>query len=129
MNILFLKIIKLVTDFINSINDFYFYKLPKSKPNYITNLSVSGELISNNFKNIKGKIVLIENADPGYDWIFSKKIAGLITKYGGANSHMAIRCAEHKIPAAIGVGENLYNKIQNSKKITIRCDYKDIKFL
>ena len=29
----------------------------------------------------------------------------LITKYGGANSHMAIRCSELNIPAAIGVGE------------------------
>ena len=37
-------------------------------------------------------IVLIENADPGYDWIFSKNIKGLITKNGGINSHMSIRC-------------------------------------
>ena len=31
-----------------------------------------------------------------------KKIKGLITKYGGVNSHMAIRCAELSVPAAIG---------------------------
>ena len=114
-------------EFINSIDDFYSYELPKSKPNFITNLNVTGELVSTYANNIAGKIVLIENADPGFDWIFSKKISGLITKFGGANSHMAIRCAEHSIPAAIGVGENLFNKIQNSKKISIRCDYKDIK--
>ena len=33
---------------------------------------------------IHNKIIVIENADPGYDFIFSKKISGLITKYGGA---------------------------------------------
>jgi phosphoenolpyruvate-protein kinase (PTS system EI component) len=47
----------------------------------------------NSQKNIDNKIVVIENADPGYDWIFTKNIVGLITKYGGANSHMAIRCS------------------------------------
>ena len=44
---------------------------------------------------------MIENADPGFDWIFGSKILGLITKYGGVNSHMAIRCAELEIPAGI----------------------------
>ena len=44
--------------------------------------------------SLRNKIVLIEGADPGFDWIFSQNIAGLITKYGGANSHMAIRSAE-----------------------------------
>ena len=53
------------------------------------------------------KIVLIENADPGLIGYF-QNIAGLITKYG-ANSHMAIRCAEFDIPAAIGCGERDLN--------------------
>ena len=67
--------------------------------------------ISKNIKDLNGKIVLIENADPGYDYIFNQKIIGLITKYGGINSHMTIRCSELGIPAAIGIGENLYDKI------------------
>ena len=54
--------------------------------------------------SLKDKLVLIENADPGYDWLFNIfKIKGLITKFGGSNSHMAIRCNELQIPAAIGV--------------------------
>ena len=65
------------------------------------------------------KIVCIESADPGYDFIFSNNIKGLITKYGGANSHMAIRCHELNIPAAIGVGEELYNKIKDLEFVTI----------
>jgi phosphohistidine swiveling domain-containing protein len=51
-----------------------------------------------------GVIVLAEAADPGHDWIFGRQIGGLVTAYGGANSHMAVRCAELGIPAAIGVG-------------------------
>ena len=70
--------------------------------------------------NING-IVCIENADPGYNFLFSKNIKGLITKYGGQNSHMAIRCAELNLPALIGVGEKVYNKIieKNSSKLTV----------
>ena len=29
------------------------------------------------------KIILIENADPGFDWLFNFNIKGLITKFGG----------------------------------------------
>ena len=82
----------------------------------------------NKFKNsgYDNKIVCIENADPGFDFIFTKKIIGLITKFGGANSHMAIRCAEFGIPAAIGVGEEIYNSLKNKKYITLDCLNKKI---
>ncbi len=63
---------------------------------------------------IENKIVCIENADPGFDWIFTRNIAGLITMYGGTNSHMAIRCAEYGLPAAIGVGTQTFTKIINA---------------
>ena len=72
-------------------------------PNFITS-KIEGKTknITNNTINEKldNKIVLID-ADPGYDWIFSHKIKGLVTKFGGANSHMAIRSSEFEIPAAI----------------------------
>ena len=61
-------------------------------------------------KAISNKIIAIPNADPGFDWIFSHNIAGLISQFGGANSHMAIRCAELGIPAAIGIGDKLYEE-------------------
>ena len=70
-------------------------------------------------KKLKGNIVCIESADPGYDFIFSENIAGLVTKYGGANSHMSIRCAELGVPAAIGVGKLLFENISSSKLITL----------
>ena len=71
--------------------------------------------------DLKDKIICIEGADPGYDWVFARNIAGLITKYGGANSHMAIRCAEYNIPAAIGCGEQPFEKIINSKRVILDC--------
>jgi len=70
---------------------------------------------------LHGKIVLIESADPGFDWIFGERIKGLITKYGGSNSHMAIRCAEMSLPAAIGVGEQLFEALRLSPRIELSC--------
>tara|TARA_B100000929_G_C15196330_1_gene314142 strand:- start:215 stop:517 length:303 start_codon:yes stop_codon:yes gene_type:complete len=75
------------------------------------------------------KIILLENADPGYDWIFSYNLAGLITKYGGVASHMAIRCAELNLPAAIGCGEIFYEKLQHSSRVLLDCDNSQISIL
>ena len=72
------------------------------KPNFITMKKSRAEIIIEDYlqsSSLEGKIVLIEKADPGYDWIFGKNIKGLITLYGGANSHMSIRANELNIPA------------------------------
>ena len=94
-------------------------------PSFITFKKVSGQccyLVGNCFDfDLQNKIVLIENADPGYDWIFSRKIKALITKYGGANSHMAIRCAEFGIPAAIGCGEQRFEYMITQSSLSIDC--------
>lgn len=96
-----------------------------SHPNFITIKSVTStcfHLISEiEDPVLENQIVLIEGADPGFDWIFSQNIAGLITKYGGANSHMAIRCAEFGIPAAIGCGEQRFDRILKSNKVHLDC--------
>ena len=106
---------------ISNKDDVYYYYEDKSVPNYVTQNIISGEIITLDDKNndkISGKIVLLTRADPGYDWIFSHNIIGLITKYGGANSHMAIRASELDIPAAIGVG-SLYDKLIKTEVIEI----------
>ena len=96
-----------------------------SHPNFVTNKSITSHCIFLNTHNYEsdfdGKIILIENADPGFDWIFSKSIAGLITKYGGVNSHMAIRCAEFSIPAAIGCGEQRFDGLLFANQISMNC--------
>ena len=71
--------------------------------------------------NLSGCIALIESADPGYDWLFSHHISGLITQYGGANSHMAIRAVEYNIPAAIGVGELHRKRIEDYHMVELDC--------
>jgi glutamine kinase len=91
-----------------------------AKGNYITLENVTGQ-VTDKLNQIEGRIVLIPGADPGYDWIFQHKILGLITAFGGANSHMAIRCSELSIPAAIGIGERLYSEIQKSNVVRLDC--------
>lgn len=96
-----------------------------SHPNFITHKKITAPcirlLIDQAASSLTGKIVLIENADPGYDWIFAQQIGGLITKYGGANSHMAIRCAEFGIPAAIGCGEQRFEMFLSANQIQLDC--------
>jgi phosphoenolpyruvate-protein kinase (PTS system EI component) len=75
---------------------------------------------------LDGKIVLIESADPGFDWIFLRGITGLITCYGGANSHMAVRSKELNIPAAIGVGAATFESLKKSNVIFLDCVNKRI---
>ena len=70
---------------------------------------------------------MIEGADPGYDWIFLHGISGLITKYGGANSHMSIRCSELGIAAAIGCGVEKYDELINFNFVEIDCISKSVK--
>ena len=115
------KLVNLPNLIFNHENIFYFHE-PDSAPNYITQENVTANIVVINSnktnKNIDKKIVFIENADPGYDWILSHDIAGMVTKYGGANSHMAIRASELNIPAVIGAGP-LYDRLVNSNKIEI----------
>ncbi len=126
------KAIKL-PDVISSYKDIYFFTQDNSKENFITNNKVSSGIftISNSldkidFKKLNNKIILIKNADPGFDFIFSHNIKGLITQYGGVNSHMAIRCMENNIPAAIGIGEKKFNFFKYCKKIELNCQSKKI---
>ena len=102
-------------------------------PNFITKRSITGKLVkldhSKNERDIEEKIVLLENADPGFDWIFSKNISGLITKYGGVASHMSIRCGESKTPAAIGCGDIFYEKLLNAEMVKLDCKNNEILIL
>ena len=84
-------------DTITDIKDLYLINLSKDSPNYITNNECQADIVElkiNKKINIEGKVVCIENADPGFDFLFNIKIIGIITKYGGFNSHMSIRCSD-----------------------------------
>jgi len=114
---------------IRSVRDVHIVPMQRSIPNFIGNQRIEGEVVeltpySENVTNLENKIICIEGADPGYDWIFTRNIAGLITKYGGSNSHMAIRSAEYNIPAAIGCGEQPYERIIKHSKCLLDCQGK-----
>ena len=115
----------LLPPIIFSEDDFQVIRSYIAKPNYITKKQIRANVLILNPKikipDIENKIVVIENADPGYDWIFAKNPQGLITKYGGIASHMAIRCEEVGIPAVIGCGEMLFEKLKIAELIFIDC--------
>ncbi len=110
--------------------DFHLVQSYFTRPNYITTSVIKADLIDleklvlKKFDEVSGKIVLLENADPGYDWIFAKNIKGLITRFGGVASHMAIRCAEFGIPAAIGCGEVIYKDMKDMQIVELDCKNK-----
>ena len=119
-------------DVIKSPKDLYIQFKKFDKINFISNKIVTSKIINYNKDNIKDQyngIVCIENADPGFDFLFNKNIQGLVTKYGGLNSHMAIRCSELNIAALIGVGERNFNNISKHKLIKINCIEKKIELI
>lgn len=105
----------------------------EAKPNFVTSNIITGTVSflkgDPGQVDLEDKIVLIEGADPGYDWIFMHPIKGLITKYGGAASHMTIRCAEFNLPAAIGCGEELFSKLENAETVELNCVNEQIRVL
>lgn len=117
----------LLPDYIGECFECNEYMLQSQKPTYVTTKSISGDIVKVQEesklvpKDIEGKIVVISKADPGYDWMFSCNILGLITRYGGIASHMALRAHELDIPAAIGVGEKIYASLNNMDTIVLDC--------
>lgn len=116
---------------ITSSKDVWYYDIKTNEANYITLKSAQGHIVTEKSKTslYNGGILIIENADPGFDWIFSHQISGFITKYGGMNSHMAIRAGELGIPAIIGAGDVLYNKCIKSKVLNIDCANRQVHIL
>lgn len=108
----------------------YSFSLPDGTPNYISQRTCTAPVVVlPSEQSIAGKIVLIPGADPGYDWIFSHHIAGFITAYGGANSHMAIRAAEFDLPAVIGVGEKQFAQYKQAASLRIDCRNRTVHML
>ncbi|MBL4890092.1 MAG: hypothetical protein JKX97_08760, partial [Candidatus Lindowbacteria bacterium] len=121
----------LLPSVVTSESDLDSFTLMDSHPNFITRKTITAPVVlikkGMDPHEMKGKIALIESADPGYDWIFQHKLAGLITKFGGAASHMAIRSAEFGIPAAIGCGEAIYDRTAAAANVTLNCAEEQIR--
>lgn len=111
--------------------DFHCFEQLKAQPNFVTRKKVRARAVVLSAQDprsadLSGAILLIESADPGFDWIFSRKIEGLVTMYGGANSHMAVRAGEFQLPAAIGAGELLYQKLSQAQTLELDCGSRQI---
>jgi phosphohistidine swiveling domain-containing protein len=102
--------------------DVWGFEWPETAPNYITQKQITAPVVGCGDKAVlAGAIVCIPNADPGFDWLFSYPIAGLVTAWGGANSHMAIRAGELGLPAVIGAGEVLYRRWSSAQRLHLDC--------
>ena len=113
-------------------NDIYSFNIKQDEPNFITLKKIQSSVVLEQAipkENLDGKIVCIRSADPGYDYLFSKNIGGLITCFGGANSHMGIRCAEIGIPAVIGCGEIMFEKYSKATLLAIDASNKTVKVI
>lgn len=107
---------------ISSPDDVWAFEWPETSPNFITQKDITAPVVSSHDRTLlSGTIVAIPNADPGFDWLFAMPIAGLITAWGGANSHMAIRAGELGLPAVIGAGEVFYSQWSKANILHVDC--------
>ena len=119
-------------DLILSPADVFHFHTGKHEPNFVTLGKVTAEVVPEDAlatATLAGKVVCIRAADPGYDWIFSRGVGGLVTRFGGANSHMAIRAAEQGIPAVIGCGETEFEAWSGAAAIEIDCANRTVRVL
>ena len=117
---------------VTKIDDIYSFYDVSQKGYFISNHKIKGKIVEyrkiKSQDDLKGKIIVIESADPGFDWIFSKGILGFITCHGGLGSHMAIRANEFDMPALIGCGTKIFSKLIHDKFIELDCNNKNIGF-
>lgn len=105
------------------------FHLPPTEPNFVTQASASGRVRFADApkKELRGAILMLPSADPGFDWIFSHAIAGFVTQFGGVNSHMAIRAGELGIPAVVGAGEANYSTWSRAASLEIDCALRQVR--
>ena len=110
--------------------DVFAFHLQSSRPNFIGQTSIRAPVRScQDPESLQGAIVAIPSADPGFDWIFTRGIAGFITAYGGVNSHMAIRANELGLPAVIGAGEAMYQRWSSARMLFLDCGNQRVEIL
>jgi phosphohistidine swiveling domain-containing protein len=107
---------------IKSPDDFFEFLVPNINPNFVTSKRVIARVADvDRGDDVEGAIALISSADPGFDWLFTTGIVGLITAYGGVNSHMAIRAQELGIPTVTGVGPNRFATYRLAHSLELDC--------
>jgi len=122
-------------DLLQGPKDLFVVEDVRARPNYITNGTVVAECVvydpqeSPQPKLLHGRILVAEAAEPGMDWIFAHGIVGIVTQYGGRNSHMATRCAEFGLPAAIGCGAAVLKQLRTGMIVRLDCAREQLELL
>ena len=100
------------------------FEQPAAEPNFVGRHVVEAPVLVSPGadEDVAGTIVLIPSADPGFDWLLARDIVGLVTMFGGANSHMAVRAAECGLAAAVGVGETRFAVLAGAAVIRLDGD-------
>jgi adenylylsulfate kinase-like enzyme/phosphohistidine swiveling domain-containing protein len=116
---------------VSSPEDAFCFHLPAIHPNFITKQCVTAPVstIDDSPDKFKDTILFVPSADPGFDWIFSRGVAGFVTQFGGVNSHMAIRASELAMPAVIGAGETLFGHWKKAGKICLDCGNQQVQVI
>jgi len=116
---------------VSSPDDAFAFHLPSIHPNFVTKQCVTAPVsaIGDLPEKLKDTILFVPSADPGFDWIFTRGIAGFVTQFGGVNSHMAIRASELAVPAVIGAGETLFNHWKRAAKICLDCGNQQVQVI
>lgn len=112
-------------------DDAWAFHLPPTQANFVTQKTVVGDVrtVDARPEQLAGSILFIPNADPGFDWIFTRGISGFVTQFGGVNSHMAVRAGELGIPAAIGTGEAMYKHWSSARRLCLDCATRQVQIL
>lgn len=115
---------------IPGITDLRVIMFSEAMPTYVTNQVIKAPLCvlerPSIAMDVRDAIVILPNADPGYDFLFHSGVAGIITKVGGPASHMCIRAVELQIPACIGCGERMYQKLKSARTAILDCKSEQI---
>ncbi|KPQ33711.1 MAG: phosphoenolpyruvate synthase [Phormidesmis priestleyi Ana] len=105
------------------------YKLKESGSVLATGLSIGSAIATGKVCRVlsaqdidqveEGSILVTEMTDP--DWVpVMKKVAGIVTDYGGRTCHAAIVSRELGIPAVIGTGDGT-RVLKDHQAVTLSC--------
>jgi pyruvate,water dikinase len=105
------------------------YKLKERGEELISGLSIEEAIASGQVCRVKSSqdidrvednsILVTEMTDP--DWVpIMKRVAGIVTDYGGRTCHAAIVSRELGIPAIVGTGDAT-RTLENGQEVTISC--------
>lgn len=116
-------------DLLSRPDEVWCHVIRSARPAFVSRSTVVASPATDTTGDLAGRIVFLEAADPGFDHIFARGIAGFITKYGGPNSHMAVRANELALPAVVGAGALLFDQWRSARRLLLDCAAERVEIL